>query len=370
MSLTKILYIVSTLQKSGPTNQLSYIIKYLDKMKFEPIVLTLSPEPKQGSMRRYFVGDIGVRVETLSLSRLQGLLLAKRYIKKFVKENRIDIIHSQGIRADGLLSGIDIPTVATLRNYPYDDYLMTYGRVKGFMMANFHLHCLKKIDKPIVVSKSISQMLKTMNNYKINYIRNGTDVEKFQNLNKKSLREKLGSQKKTKLFVSVGHLSNRKDPLTVIKAFQNAKIENSKLIFLGDGHLWQECLNMIGEAENIKVIGRVDNVHEYLGASDYFISASLAEGLPNTVLEAMACGLPCILSNIPPHVEIHEINKASSMIFDAKDIKGLSDKMKDIMNRDYKVMSIASKKVVFDHLSAEIMSKNYQKLYEELSNTD
>ena len=49
--MKKILYIVSTLERCGPTNQLSYIIKYLDKSKFEPMVLTLSPEPKEDRMK-------------------------------------------------------------------------------------------------------------------------------------------------------------------------------------------------------------------------------------------------------------------------------------------------------------------------------
>ena len=75
----------------------------------------------------------------------------------------------------------------------------------------------------------------------------------------------------------------------------------------------------------MKCFKLIGHVQEYLGASNYFISASLAEGLPNSVLEAMACGLPCILSNIPPHVEIHEMNKDSSLMFDIKDVKGLRD---------------------------------------------
>ena len=364
--MKKILYIVSTLKRSGPTNQLSYIIKYLDKAKYEPIVLTLSPEPKEDSMKNYFTATLGVRVDTLGLSRVKGLLFAKSHIKKFIDDNNIDLVHSQGIRADRLMSGIEIPRVATLRNYPYYDYPMTYGNIKGFIMGKMHLSYLKKIDAPRVVSKSISDMLKKFNNYDIDFVRNGTDTQRFEDLDKKALREKLGIDQGIKLFVSVGHLSSRKDPLTVIKAFQDAQIENSRLIFLGDGNLHSECMSVIGEDKSIELIGKVDNVHEYLGASDYCVSASLAEGLPNTVLEAMACGLPCILSNIPPHVEIHEINKNSSLMFETKDVKGLSEKLKEVVNKDYQVMSKASKEIVFDNLSAQIMSGNYQEIYKSL----
>lgn len=365
-NMKKILYIVSTLKRGGPTNQLSYIIKYLDKSKFKPMVLTLSPEPKEDSMQSYFTDMLDIKAETLGLSRIQGLLFAKNYIKNFIKENNIDIVHSQGIRADGLMSSIDVPRVATLRNYPYYDYSMTYGSIIGFIMAKMHLSYLKKIDAPKVVSKSISNMLKELNSYEIDFVRNGTDVKRFEGLDKKVLREKLGINQNIKLFISVGHLNSRKDPITVIKAFQNIKVENTKLIFLGDGDLKQKCLNLTKTNKNIEIVGSVSNVHEYLGISDYFISASLAEGLPNTVLEAMACGLPCVLSNIPPHIEIYNINKNSSLVFEIKGVIGLSDKLKELLNKDYEVMSMASKEIISKNLSAEIMSKNYQQVYNKL----
>jgi glycosyltransferase involved in cell wall biosynthesis len=364
--MKKILYIVSTLKRSGPIIVLANIVKYLDISNFEPIVLTLSPEPKD-SMKEYFEDMLNTKVETLGLSRLQGLVFAKSHIEKFIKENDISIVHTHGFRADGMSSKLaDIKSVSTLHNYPFYDYAMTYGKVKGYIMARIHLKYLKKLNSPLACSKSISIMLKNNISYHINYLQNGTDTQRFENLDKKALREKLGIDQGIKLFVSVGHLSSRKDPLTVIKAFQNAQIEYSKLIFLGDGNLHSECVSAIGEDKSIELIGKVDNVHEYLGASDYFVTASLAEGLPNTVLEAMACGLPCILSNIPPHAEIHEINRNSSLMFETKDVKSLSDKLKEIITKDYEVMKNASKEIIFNNLSAEIMSKNYQKIYEIL----
>ena len=210
------------------------------------------------------------------------------------------------------------------------------------------------------------QELKEKNNYHIDYVRNGTDLERFQGLDKTKLRKKFDISSDIILFVSVGHLSNRKDPLLVIKAFRDAEIKNSKLIFLGDGHLKEECIKAIGTDRSIEILGNVSNVHEYLGMSDYLISASHAEGLPNTVLEAMACGLPCILSNIPPHVEIHEINKNSSILFETKYTEELTSKIKEIITKDYEQMSHAAKEIIYENLSAEIMSKNYQKVYVEL----
>lgn len=362
--MIKILYVVSTLKRSGPVIVLSNIIKYLDRDRFTPIVLTLSPEPKE-SMKKYFENDLNTKVETLGLRRVQSLFVAKKRIRKFLSENSIDIVHNHGFRADALISKMnDIYKVSTLHNYPFYDYPMTYGKVKGYLMAKIHLNFLRHIDEPRVVSKSISDILINKNNYNIKYIRNGTET--IENLDKNAAKKRICIEKNKKIFVSVGHLNKRKDPITIIKAFKKANLKDSELLFLGDGEMKEECKKEIGDCKNIKLIGRVENVYEYLKMSDYFISASLAEGLPNTVLEAMACGLPCILSNIPPHLEIYEINNNASLIFKIKDIDTLSILIRDIQKREYNIMSNASKEIVNNHLSAEIMSKNYQNIYDKL----
>lgn len=361
--MIKILYVVSTLKRCGPTNQLSYIIKYLDKAKFKPVVLTLSPEPTTSSMKSYFETALNVEVHTLGLSRIKGLFFAKSSLQKFIKANSIDLIHSQGIRADGLASKIKIKKVATLRNYPYYDYPMTYGRLRGWLMAKAHLNYLKSINSPVVVSKSVSDMLLNMKSYKIDFVQNGVDLERFPNSNKADLRDNLNIPSDTKVFISVGHLSSRKDPLTIIKAFQFANIKNSALFFLGDGGLVDECNSLIINDPRITLVGKVSNVTNYLMASDYFVSSSLAEGLPNTVLEAMAAKLPCVLSDIPPHIEIAELGRIPPLIFKAQDIDDLKEKMLTIVESNYEAMSISSRRIIEEHLNAKSMSERYQEKY-------
>jgi|SRR5699024_8758018 len=363
--MINILYVVSTLKRCGPSNQLSYIIKHLDRDRFNPIVLTLSNETED-SYKSFFVDVLKVEVETLGLPRLKGLFLAKNEVCKFIIKNKIHIVHSQGIRADGFMSKIKVPTVSTLRNYPFYDYCMTYGKIKGWLMAKAHLRFLSTIDAPYACSESISNMLLDNLNYKIKYIRNGVDLERFNNLNKTEIRSRLGLDSSFKVFISVGHLSSRKDPVTIIKAFKKANLKNSILLFLGDGNDRDACLAEISDTSNIKLIGEVSNVHEYLGASDCFISASQAEGLPNTVMEAMACSLPCILSDIPPHQEIQKLNPSSSLIFSTKSVDELTDNLIKFEMMDAIEMGKAAKNIVEQHLNAEIMSNNYQEKYLEL----
>ncbi len=367
--MIKVLYVVSTLKRSGPIIVLSNIIKYLNKGKFEPIVLTLSPEPVD-SMKEYFENKLKVKVFTLGLSRIKSFFVAKKCIEKFIKENDVSIIHSHGFRADMFVSKLyNIKSVSTLHNYPYYDYTMLYGKFLGTIIANLHLKFLKKISYPVACSESVSKMLKNLNNYEIRFVRNGMDINSVNiGFNKKYLRNKLGIKEDVKVFIFVGGLHRRKDPFTLINAFKKAKIENSMLFLVGDGKLKKECIRLLKGSSNIKLTGKVNNVYKYLEVSDYFISASLAEGLPNAVLEAMGCGLPCILSEIPPHVEISSIDKNSSLLFKPKDVNELSQKLKEILKLEYEKMSKAAKNIIFNHLNAEIMSKKYQEIYDKLVN--
>ena len=367
--MIKILYLVSTLEKTGPTKQLSYIIKYLDRRNYHPVILTLSPEPSN-SFWHFFSNSINVELHSLNLSRLNGLFFAKRMVKEFILENNICIVHSQGIRADNIMSSIGKDVcykVMTLRNYPYFDYCINYGKLFGFIMADRHISYLKKADKSFVVSKSVSELIRKKTGCLFDYIRNGIDVDIFNRniYDKNILRKKFGIPEKVKVFISVGNLSYGKDPLTIIRAFNELDSCKYTLIILGDGVLKNECQKAI-KNKNRKLIGKVDNVLDYLMASDFFITASLSEGMPNSVMEAMLCGLPCVLSDILPHIEINEINKKSSVLFGVGNHLSLLKSINKILDNDYSIMSEAAQDIVYHYLNAKYMSQKYQDTYSDL----
>ncbi|MES2728077.1 MAG: glycosyltransferase, partial [Bacteroidota bacterium] len=156
------------------------------------------------------------------------------------------------------------------------------------------------------------------------------------------------------IFVSVGALSKRKDPLTIIKAFKNYKNAHSyQLLFLGDGVLMKECIDEAAGL-NIKFLGNVDNVHEYCQAADVFISASHSEGLPNSVLEAGMCGLYCILSNIPQHTEIFDDKSKQAAFFETENNNEITLLLNSYGN-------LKSTNTI--DFSASKMTKQYEELY-------
>ena len=177
-----VVFLVSTLRQSGPTSQLLNIARGLDRDAFDPLVVTLSAEPS-GSMQTSFVRH-GLTVKSLSMSRLRGVFNRRwRDHLEQISGRRLEeiVLHSQGIRADVIssqaLSGV--PRLATARNYPYDDYVMKYGRVLGGWMARRHLHALRSCHSSWLARRR-SRRSCDPHRIETTVIRNGVDTTQFR----------------------------------------------------------------------------------------------------------------------------------------------------------------------------------------------
>jgi glycosyltransferase involved in cell wall biosynthesis len=364
--MKKVLYIVSTLKKTGPIVVLANIVKYLDRTQFEPIVLTLSSESKD-SMIGYFKDNLNVKIDSLRLSRIEGMFSGKSKIEKYIKENNIDIVHTHGIRADGFLKKINILKVSTLHNYPYYDYTMKFSKLKAKIMIQNHMSTIKlNRENVIACSKTISKEFE-QNGLTIFTIQNGVDTESFtvsDEFKKLELKEKLEISKDKKIFITVGSLIPRKDMKTVIDGFKLYNKDNDSILLIAGDGFEKEKLESISD-NNIMFLGNIPNVVEYLQLSDCFISASLAEGLPNTVLEAMACGLPTVLSAIPSHLELFEGEDVE--FFEIKDTQKLSELLLSVSN-NFEEKQALSLKMIRENFSAKVMSQKYQEVYMEKIN--
>lgn len=108
---------------------------------------------------------------------------------------------------------------------------------------------------------------------------------------------------------AVGRLIPRKDPMTVLEAFRAATVAPDHLMYVGEGSqrvqvAERAALHGIGDRVEITGLVERDDVYRLLDRSSVVVSAARSEGLPVAVLEALACGVPVVLSDIPPHREI------------------------------------------------------------------
>jgi len=165
-----------------------------------------------------------------------------------------------------------------------------------------------KVDQIINISKSEYETAienKIANSKKMCIIENGIDFSKFEGCEqyREETRTKYNIKKEDIVIGVVGRLTEQKDPLTSIKAFNELykKNKNVKLMFVGSGELEEnvkEYSKQNGLDENIIITGWVENVEKYIPAFDIAILPSKWEGFGLAIIEYMACNKPIVASNI------------------------------------------------------------------------
>ena len=162
----------------------------------------------------------------------------------------------------------------------------------------------KYCDKIICVSENdrkLSLKYKISSEDKLITIYNGVEVNEVQNS-----KIKIQNDNSKFKIIFVGRLAEPKDPLLLIRAFGGLTEEvksKAEILIVGEGGKRKELEKFIHEKklnEKVKLLGELprEKVFEILRESDIFVLTSNWEGFPITILEAMSCGLPVIVSNV------------------------------------------------------------------------
>ena len=286
-------------------------------------------------------------------------------------ELNVDIVHALGVFPDFALSRMKYPGhVTTLRNYVYEDYPVKFGKILGTIMAKMHLYAMKRTNQTWTCSASLAKKYKQELNLEFPYIQNGVNVSNFTRpiiTQKEEMRKKLGLPIDKKIYVYAGQFVARKDQKFLLELFTEEKmLKNHILLLLGDGADFLTLKEKYKNVNNIIMPGSVNNVNEYLQASDVYIASSKSEGLPNGVLEAMAVGLPVILSDIEQHKEVYEANQNIGVLYQIGNKKDCLHKILALDENEQIICSDEAYKCAYEQFSAERMSRQYQNEYKRL----
>jgi len=297
-----------------------------------------------------------------------GIMLGPWKIKKQLSETPADVIHVFDYRSTLLCANHvnGVPRLVTCRQ----SYRHVFGPPLGYVMTKTFLRACDKCDRVAAVSNATRNLIEKSISRPIDVIHNGIDVDRFKPAGeegKRHLRLRLGLPLNKRVFLSVGFLSKAKGIPVLMEAFLGCTGDEADvLVLLGDGPLREKCSRLAAGRNNIRMPGFVENVEDYLGAADVFVSASLTEGCPNAVMEAMACGLPVVLSDIPAHREILAFDERAGLLFTTEDAASLSAALARSRDMDYSEQSAAALGIIRNHLNARSMSLKYQTLYAEL----
>src|SRR5699024_4887495 len=171
----------------------------------------------------------------------------------------------------------------------------------------------------------------------------GIDLKKFNPVNKNEkelLRKKLGYNKKDFILIYVGELSYRKNQKMLIESIRllNNEINNIKLLLVGTGELKEKYEHLVNKLElenTVKFLGYRTDVKELMQISDLAVSTSRQEGLPVNIMEAMAVGLPLVVTDSRGNRDLVS-DQYNGYIVPIDKAQKFSDKVREIYSENEK----------------------------------
>ena len=307
--------------------------------KFDVNIITLNPELHDSRIIDF--SELGIDIIQSQVRSRRNIIGILKHVKSSVKFLQPDIIHTQGIRPD-LVSGFFLShykRISTLRAFLEQDYGMQFSNILSKILVKIHIKAYSRLEVIVTVSDSVQRNLrkilkhkriKTVENSFQNTLRNSTDCDPLH------LVERFNPKGDKTVFIVSGGLIKRKDPCWLINFWKKSFKDDDRkvLLFVGEGPLMEECVRLAKDANNISLLGHVDNVLDYYLASDVFLSCSHAEGLPNAVLEALSTNMKCILSSIEPHRELAMKVPENISLYNLSDEKSLLDKIHAVINKN------------------------------------
>jgi N-acetyl-alpha-D-glucosaminyl L-malate synthase BshA len=299
------------------------------------------------------------------------IALAARMVD-VVEYEKLDLLHvhyaiphaSAGLMAKQILAtkGISIPIVTTLHGTD----ITLVGKEATY--ASVVTYAINRSDVVTAVSNSLRSDTYSLFNVqkKIKVIPNFVDIKKFKKQHKDHFKKAICPNGE-RLMVHISNFRKVKRVQDVISVFCRVSEKMPvKLLLVGDGPERSEMEKMTRETcsiQDVRFLGKMSNVEEILSVCDLFIMTSEKESFGLAALEAMACQVPLISTNVGGLLELNQ-NGITGYTCNVGDIEDMVEKTLHVLNEDNlpKFKSAAYKKALSFELS-QIMPM-YERAYE------
>lgn len=320
----KILFYINTIGSGGAERVIKNLAEQFAKKGYECILVT--------SLRcenEYILND---KVKRISLfeNRIDGffrrnskLISALKAVLKKEKPNLVvSFMGECNYRAIIASKSLRIKCIVSVRNDPNMEYSSFFKKTIAKVLYS-------KADGIVFQTKEAQEWFPNKIQKKSRIILNQVD----------DVFLKTQIPPKRKDIVCVGRLVEQKNHKLLILAFkQISNIINENLIIYGDGPLREDLISMIkkeGLEEKVMIVGNKSDLCQYIKTAKLFVLSSDYEGLPNSLLEAMSLGIPCISTDCPcggPRMVIK--NGINGFLTPVGDVDALSKKICYVLEDD------------------------------------
>jgi glycosyltransferase involved in cell wall biosynthesis len=307
--------------------------------------------------------DSNVKVYNLGYNGLLSLPSTILRLREIIKQHKIDIVHSHLNPASfytQLACPKKIPHVHTL----HIAYTTDFETRSALRFLEKKLLFERKDCNVIFLSEFTKNDFLGAVNFKGQpfVLNNFIDDIFYQH----SLKQYTAGNSRPLKLLAVGYLRPQKNYFYLLEIFKHLKTFNIHLDIYGGGD--KDAYNKVITDNNLKVTlkGPVANINEQLDNYDLFIMASANEGFPLSVFEAMAAGVPLMLSDIKP---LTSIVKENAIYFDLNDASKAAGQLVDVLNGAVDINTMAQKAKAYAEKTVrrEIYMKKLLEIYDTIS---
>lgn len=286
----------------------------------------------------------------------------------FLRSKKVDIIH---MHSGSFFFGSLAATMAMIpasvytehgRHVPEPRVQLIEDRISGFLVGQI-----------VAVSQELEIYLAErvkLPARKICTIINGIQNERYSLRPKPShLLKEFNLRPESKVVGTVARLDDVKDQLTMIDAFARVvkAIPEARLFLVGDGPMRQKLNERIDKhrlEKEIFITGARGDIPEMLNLFDLYTLTSVSEGTSLSLLEAMASGLPSVVTNVGGNPSIIK-NESEGLLVEPKDVGGIADAMIRVLTNSSLSQELSKKALskVRSAYSIKSMVKSYENVY-------
>lgn len=353
-----------------------YVITGLAQGGAERVVCDLADamfEKGQEVKIAYLTGDIITKpshkeIELISIELTRAVSLPRAYFKlsKVIKDYQPDVVHTHMVHANILTRLVRVTTpMSKLISTAHNSNEGGTARMLAYRVTDRLANLTTNVSKTAVASFEAKHAVPKAS---MLTVYNGVDFSNFsyQPEAKQSIADELSLPMSINILLAVGRFNTQKNYPNLLQAVKllKAKLDNSfVLLVAGDGELRSEIVQLIKTLDiedNVRLLGRRNDVPALMSAADVFILASDYEGLPTVLIEALACQAQVVSTDVSG---VREIVGDYGKVVPVKDSFTLAHAIDDSLK--YINKNVLGCKHVKNKFDLDLISNKWLKIYNE-----
>lgn len=323
------------------------------------------------------IGELGERLlqegyQVYSLDRKEGIdfSVIKR-ISDIIRRNRINVVHAH--QYTPLFYAVPAAFLAGRIKVVYTEHGRFYPEHKSWKRSLFNPMLAMGVDHLVSISEATARAMATYDNLpfeRIKIIHNGIDASHLRpQFDYWAKRDELGLNRTCRIIGTAARLNSIKNIPMMLKVLKLVLEQepDTCLVIAGQGEeeesLKRQAIGL-GIADNVRFIGLRFDLPEIYQLFDVFLLTSFSEGISVTLLEAMASGVPAVVTDVGGNREV-VVDGETGFLIPVDDSEMMSQKIKELLADRCKLINLgqnALKRLAVD-FSFECMLSQYSKLY-------